>query len=251
VRNLVPLTERLHIAFNMCINRSPSHVSNYTYAREFGKIGLVADKNNNARYPEFANGYQAALVDLFQPCFIEEDLGHIDFHSMYPSNMICFNYSPESIYGYRFVPQRLDFGRDYAKAVRFNGNEIAVYDSVMGGWIILKVKLDKPSVSKRLLTDMGDERKQLKKEMALAKTEEERQILDSQQWCVKVPMNSIPGYHGMGYAKYGCFPISAHICGHGRWDISLSTHYVKQAGYMPIQRHTDGLSFKVPIAATK
>lgn len=244
VRNLVPLTERLHIAFNMTVNRSPSHVSNYIYAREFNELGIVADKNNNARYPEFGYGYQAALVDLFEPCFIEEDLGHVDFNSMYPSNFMCFNYSPENFYDYKFVQQNVDFGRDYSNSVKFNGNQISVYDSKLQGWIVLRVKLDKPSVTKRLLIDMCKERKQLKTEMKNARSEEEREILNSQQWCVKVLMNSIPGYNGMGYAKYGCFPINAQCVGEGRWEISHATNFVKSIGYTPIQRHTDGLYFK-------
>ena len=53
LRNLMPLTERLRIAFNMTVDRSPSHTANYFLMREFKRLGIVADKKNADRYPEF------------------------------------------------------------------------------------------------------------------------------------------------------------------------------------------------------
>jgi DNA polymerase elongation subunit (family B) len=252
VRNLIPLTERLRISFNMTVNRSPSHVSNLTYFRAFQELGYVADKNNNERYPMFANNngktYQAALVDLFQPLFIEDKLAHVDFHSMYPNNMIAFNYCPTSILKVAFKNANLTPGRDYSACVRFpERGVIDVYDDVLKQWIRLTVDLSKDSISRTLLQDMMKERKDLKHKMEealAAKNYDLAEMYNSQQWCVKVPMNSIPGYHGMGFARCGAFPIAAHITGEGRWEISLATNFVSAQNMMPIQRHTDGLWYK-------
>jgi DNA polymerase elongation subunit (family B) len=221
----------------MTIDRSPSHIANYFYMREFKNQGIVADKKNADRYPEFyqeeRSGYQGALVNLFLPGLHDEvPLMHIDFKSMYPANMICFNYSPESL-----LWTKIDPNCQLSDEVVFNGNEVSVRDKYLGV-ITVKVDLSKESISKTMLKEFMADRAVIKKDPKLNEQEK-----FSQQWAVKVIMNAIPGYNGMGYAKCGCFPIAAHITAEGRWEITNGTAHVQKEGGVPIERDTDGLYY--------
>jgi len=274
-RNLAALSDFLEITLDMTINRSPSHVANYIYMREFRKNGIITDKKNFERYPEFRNSeqksaYQGALVTLFNPGLYEEKGGHIDANSMYPADMICFNYSPETLLETRIRPElQIDNWVQFVEP-----NEIRVYDKKLGV-ICCKIDLTHDSISRIKLTEMFDKRKIVKLALntlkdakgifvdaianikgckqnlsvteiaAIAYLEEgcNEEVLNSIQWAIKVMMNSIPGYNGMGFASCGAFPIAAQICGLGRWEITEATNYVKSVGCLPIERDTDGLYY--------
>ncbi len=169
-------------------------------------------------------------------------------NSMYPTNMICFNYSPETIFDLEIERSKLIGDDDsqspiWLESVKFNGNQICVYDKFLG-WIKVKVKQDFDGISRVKLQEFFDERLELKKLIAERKRNGESfDDLESSQWGVKVCMNSIPGYNGMGYALCGSFPIAAQICGLGRWEISHSIDYVKRKGWIPIEADTDGLYY--------
>ena len=242
LRNVINLTERLAIALNMTVDRSPSHIANYLYMREFRNLDIIADKRNAERYPEFyseeRSGYQGALINLYAPGLHEEKLGHIDFKSMYPANMICFNYSPESI-----IWTKIDKDGRQDEWVTFKGDEITVYDKYLGT-ITVKVDLKHDSISRIKLKEFMAERVKIKKDPNLSENEK-----FSEQWAVKVIMNAIPGYNGMGYAKCGSFPVAAHITADGRWEIDHTTQYLREQGFPPIERDTDGIYYKGPDVA--
>jgi DNA polymerase elongation subunit (family B) len=237
IRNLIPLTEQLAIAFNMAVDRSPSHVSNYIYMREFRKLDIVADKNNSERYPEFyqegKSSYQGALINLFAPGK-HEKIMHVDFRSMYPGNMICFNYSPETL-----LWTKINHDGRMKEWVEIHGDEISVYDKYLGV-ITVKVDLKHEGVSKRVLKDFTRQRRELKRKV---KKVEDAADINSQQWAIKVIMNAIPGYNGMGYARCGSFPIAAHITGEGRWEITHATDFLFKEHATPIERDTDGIYY--------
>jgi len=238
LRNLIPLAERLQIAFNMLVNRSPSHIPNYVIMRRLGKLNIIADKCNVDRYPEFKRGdrasYQGALITLFNGGYFQ-DINHMDFKGMYPSNMMCFNLSPETLLETRVS--------DYPVKnwVVFGKNDwIHIYDKKIGT-ISCKIDLTKEGACPTELRELKSERIQLKSLMNLENADIEG--LNSSQWGLKVIMNSISGYNGMSYAAAGSFPIAAQVCGLGRWEITEATNFIKNHDGTPIERDTDGIYY--------
>jgi len=71
----------------------------------------------------------------------------------------------------------------------------------------------------------------------------EKVELESQQWAIKVLMNAMSGYHGMQWAACGCYPIIAHVTGHGRHWIDEATRSIKVNNATPIERDTDGVYY--------
>lgn len=238
IRNLIPLAEELEIPFNMVVNRSPSHPSNYVLLRELGRLGIVADKSNSERFSKFVESgrkaYQGALINLITPG-VFHDITKLDFKSMYPTILVCFNYSPETIYDVHIHEKEV-----LPKWVDITGNKISIYDKYLG-IITVKVNLNVDSVTRRVIKRWMEWREQLKKEQ---KKHPEKAELQSQQWAIKVLMNAMTGYHGMQWASCGCYPIIAHVTGHGRYWIDEATDLLLSNGVTVIERDTDGIYYK-------
>ena len=238
LKNLVPLGDLLKIPFNMTVDRHPSHPPRYVYGRTFAQHNIISDGYNKERFPAFGKkGYQGALVTLFKSG-VFYDLKHADFKSMYPNIMVCYNYSPETILWTQISP-----ANNMKEWVKISDDKISVKDE-KHGIITCKMDLSHDSMSRTVLSDLMKWRKDLKAEMENA----EKQGLDtsdlsSRQWGIKVIMNTLTGYHGLGYARYGCYPIIAHICAHGRWQIDIATNNIETQGGYPIERDTDGIYY--------
>jgi len=238
LRNLIPLTTELGIAFNMTVERMPSHIAMYLYMRQFLRDNIVADKTNGERFPVFAeNGYQGALVNLFVPG-LHENIRQFDFKSMYPSSMICFNYDPETLL---FVDVKSgDLGDEW---VEFEGNKIRVYDKYQGV-ITVENDLSFDGISRREFKAFMRRRQAIKDEIKRRKDAKlDFSDLNSIDWAMKTIMNSSTGYHGMNFAACGCYPIIAQVTGIGRWEISAGTDFLKTKGALPVERDTDGIYY--------
>lgn len=255
IRNLLPLAEYLEIPLNMVLDRTPSHPSNYVLRRHLGKLNIVVDKGNSERYPEFyqegRKAYQGALINLIKPG-VYENIGKLDFKSMYPSILVCFNYSPESIYDTHIHGTENESICKYCEDVNcsecslnslgawvdIKGNKISVWDKYLG-IITVKANLDCDSITRKVIKEWMAWRSQLKAEQ---KKHPEKLELESQQWAIKVLMNAMSGYHGMQWGC-GCYPIIAHVTGHGRYWIDEATRSIIANGATAIERDTDGIYY--------
>jgi len=154
---------------------------------------------------------------------------------MYPTILITFWYSPENIYDVHIHPNvKMD---DW---VDITGNKISIWDKYLG-IITVKVDMNKGSVTREELIKLRKWRDDVRKTKTKAAY--------SQQWSIKVIMNAIPGYHGMGFARCGCYPIAAHVTGHGRHWIDKGTRFLSGqaklgAFVVPIERDTDGIYYE-------
>jgi len=250
IRNLFPLGDYLELPFNMTVERSPSHPSNYFYMKRFRKLGIVADANNKMRYPQFARegrkAYQGALINLFK-AGVYFNIKHLDFKGMYPTILIVYWYSPENIYdvhihsGIKLKQWSASQGDFFISSkVDITGNKISVWDKYLG-IITVKVDQSKGSVTRDELIKLRAWREDVRKDPTSRKV---GHPAFSQQWMIKVIMNAIPGYHGMGFARAGCYPIAAHTTGHGRFWIDKGTYFLfQQPDALLIERDTDGIYY--------
>lgn len=237
LHRLYYFADSLGLPLNLLIERTPSHLPNYIYMRDMQRLDFIARAGNNERYPQFFNygrkAYQGAIVKLYNPG-IYERLKKADFKSMYPSIMGVFNLSPETV-RLLSVDHIVCTGLEKPK---FNGQELTIYDNKVGA---IKVWIDKKEgVTRQHIKDWMEQRRIVK-----VKLEENPKdtALESWQYGLKVNLNTIYGYHGMRYARYGCAPIAAIVTAVGRWwlweSVALMEREDKEC--VIIESDTDGI----------
>jgi len=239
LKNLFVLADDyLYLPLNLLVERSPSHIPNYIYMREYDKLGVVSTCSNADRYRDFfvwqRKSYEGAFVKLYNPGIYTGNLKKIDFRSMYPSIMGCFFLDPLTVELLRVkhtdeVPNWI---------VQFRGDETDIYDKNLRGIFTVRIKTEE-SVSQRLIRQFMRWRQEVREDKSLSDTEKK-----SRQWAIKVMMNAMYGYHGMRYARLGCAPIAAYVTAIGRWFLLETIKYVerkKVATEKIIEADTDGV----------
>jgi len=241
LQNLYHLADILDLPLNLVMERSPSHIPNYIYMREYDKLGIVACKNNAERFKQFfvwgRKSYEGALTKLYNPG-IYGMLKKIDFRSMYPTIMACFYLDPLTV-----DFQDLEYCDPPSWIVKFKDDKISVYDANLRGVFTCRIKTEE-SVSQRWIRQLMEWRKGVRANPELSSTEK-----TSRQWAIKVIMNAIYGYHGMRYARLGYAPIAAIVTGIGRWWMAETIKFVDQRmtrvrdNQTIIEVDTDGLYY--------
>jgi len=237
--NMYGLCEYLKVPLNLVVDRSPSHVDNWFFGAEFSKLGIISDGYNKDRFKQFFNvrgkPYQGAYVECLETG-VFNNLEHIDFVSFYPSIMLQYNLSPETVSLVEIKP--------YTGEYHFEDHEhwmiIEVPDvpkGTAGRQIVCRVETKTDSVTRQKLSWVRDERGRLKSEYKA--THDER--LQSRQYALKVIQNTIYGYHGTGYALYGNVLCAILITALARYHIHKKIEELKMQGYKIIEVDTDGL----------
>jgi DNA polymerase elongation subunit (family B) len=227
--------DTIGLPLNLLIERTPSHLPNYIYMRDLERLGYIARSNNKERFPQFFNfgrkAYQGAIVRLYQ-AGIYSKLFHDDFKSMYPTVMGVFNLSSETV---RLIDVKHgDFTG--LERPRFNGQILTVYDKKVGA---IKVEIDrKEGITKKRIREWMKQRSIVKDKLKLHPNDP---ALESEQYGLKVNLNTIYGYHGMRFARYGCAPIAAIITAIGRWWLWESVNLMENEGCKVIESDTDGI----------
>jgi len=164
--------------------------------------------------------YQGAYCDCFNKGLFLGDIIKYDLKSMYPSIMIVFNLSPEST--------RLIERKPYTGEYRFNGRVIEIPDEKLGQLVVETAVED--SVSRKELIPLMKLRESYKK-----------QGNKSGQLAIKIVMNSLYGYNGLRFARYGSFVVAVVCAAIGRYIIKIVLDVCREYNVLPLELDTDGL----------
>jgi DNA polymerase delta subunit 1 len=157
-----------------------------------------------------------------------------DFVSLYPSIMIAFNLSYETL---------LVKGRDDQMKYSISDDQIQDVELVPGQSPLLFMKpAEGMGILPTLLTNLLNARKKAKLEMKAATDPTMKQILNGRQLALKVSCNSIYGFCGAVRGGFlPCVPIAAAVTSIGRKLIdhtkdTICAHFTKANGYVSDSR---------------
>jgi len=205
--NLKQLAEDMRLPMNLITTRTPSHIPNYIYGRDFLKRGIPYSGDNQTRFPSIFGSrsrkcYQGGYVDIFQTG-IFRPVDKIDFVNMYPAIMAMGNFDPYSV-------TLVDISEFTDQAPRFDGDKITVSDSIIGD-VTCRIDLSQDSATRVFLSRF------IKTKAALKPRSRTDPLAKSQYWVVKLVMNAASGYHGLRYAKWGSVLVIILTTAIGRW----------------------------------
>lgn len=233
--NMVTLAEMMGIPLNILINSTPNFLGRIIHGREFKKMGIVTDSNNQTRYPKHIKNKQGAYVDTYKPGLYKNGVWKVDFKSLYPNIIRTFNLSPETIKLIRY--EELDMNKDILIDITNNSNIYCIKDERFGKNMIVSVSHEEGFL-KKYITNILEERFRIKSELKkYDKNSSEWLSLHAQENALKVVANAITGYHGQAFAQFGCLTVYCCITGFSRYYITLLHSWLKDIG---ISNDTDG-----------
>lgn len=167
--------------------------------------------------------YEGAEVKVFEPG-IHHDVKHVDVSSMYPNIMIVLNLSPESLSLLRT--------KAYTGQYIITPTYLEIPDRTIGKQLIIGIAKE-DSISRRLLLEFYDRRQ--------AYRTEKKPGWFGNQLTMKIIMNSIYGYNGMEWARYGSYLVAIATAAIGRFIIKAAVKWLRSKGCTPLEVDTDGI----------
>lgn len=211
-------------------------------ARILGKKGIVSDGLNKERYPkifekeegeEDRKFFEGANVELYKRGYFEKCFKY-DFGSMYPHIMWSIGIGPDNTKLIDVVP--------YGKFSCYQEGDVRVYsvpDSIHNVNFIIRVEGE--SDVAKFIQDMLETRLKLKKkakEISKTGSKKEAEAIESQQYALKVVLNSVYGQNGAGFLRYGSAPVAILVVGIARQLIDFLKDMCKDGA---VEIDTDGL----------
>lgn len=225
--NLIQLAEMMDLPMNLVMERTPSHIPNYIYGREFLERDEPYSGDNQTRFPQIFGGkakcYQGAYVNIFKVGMFKPTK-KLDFVNLYPSIMAALNLDPWTVELVEMLPYT-------GKKPRFESNEVTVSDKVIDADLRIRIDISKDSVTRRKLIEF------IKLKAVLKPKIRTDPLVNSQYWVVKLILNATYGYHGLRYAKWGNVLISIITCAVGRAFLETICEKEKEK----IEADTDGV----------
>ena len=244
LQNVESLCDELAVPLNLMCERSPSHIPNWFYGQEYSKLGIISDGYNGERFPQIFNRggkpFEAAYVRCFEKG-VFRGVRHIDFRSFYPSIMVEYNLSPETVLLVEIKPYtgeyRFEYYEDYwvvevPDVPKTKGKPD--YEKALQ--FVCKIDMTHDGVTKKKLLTFKARREQLKAEYL--KTEDEKIL--SRQYALKVIQNTLFGYNGMYYSLYGNILVAILITALGRYHIQKKIAEEEKGGFKTIEVDSDG-----------
>lgn len=243
MRNCITLAELLKVPLNSIINMYSSFVPKLFAARNMEQLGLINTESNFQRYntnfgsiAKLGTKYEGALVGLYKNGFFPK-VRKLDFSSMYPSAIQTWNLGPDTTSYVDTLP--------YTGKYRFtrNGkyNWYRIPDKNFNCDVLIKVRNDKDGFLKTEIAKLREERVKIKKEMKEARANgdnEKLAALNSQQYAVKVILNSIYGLLGLKSSVYGDMCSAMMVTAMCRWTTGKVIRRYKD---ILVELDTDGL----------
>ncbi len=182
---------------------------------EAKKVGEIAPNP-----PEVAESYEGAFV-LEPKRGLHENVACLDFASMYPSIMIAFNVSPDTLGCREDCHVAPEVGHRFRK---------------------------KPEgFFTRILRQLIERRREIKKEMKRYEYgSPEYKLLDIKQQTLKVLTNSFYGYMGWSAARWYCRECAEATTAWGRYFIRRSAKIAEEMGFEVLYGDTDSIFVKMP-----
>ena len=263
--NISTLAEMFKVPIDFVINNTQATLAGIFMGRGLLNLNIRSDGMNQDRHPEIfrrakakgESNYEAAMVGIYQPG-LHKPLWKIDFAGFYPSLMAAFNLSPDTakILGYK--PYQDKFTSEVI------GNKVVYYipDKVIKKTIIIGVKQDVDGFLRKELRKIREERNKIKAAYKTA-SPEEKDILNSRQWALKVMQNIPSGLNGSAISRYGDIGTTIPTVGIGSELLKDLKDFIDRFKPVCVEADTDGLylsekpdmdeinSFLVNLIATK
>lgn len=178
--------------------------------------------------------YQGATVLKSKPGYYSTPVVTLDFKSLYPSIMIGYNISTDTICS---TPETKEYvlSNNIPHRTIPVGNETFVYvkETVSTGII--------PKILDNILKTRYDTKKKMKHET----DPNRKKILDARQLALKISANSVYGFLGASTGFYSCWPLPASTTSTGRMLIEQSKNSViERFGADIIYGDTDSIMVK-------
>ncbi len=170
--------------------------------------------------PEIEESYEGAFV-LEPARGLHENVISLDFASMYPSIMVNFNISPDSL-------------------VRGECENCYIAPEVGH-----KFRKKPDGFFKKILKMLIEKRREIKKEMKkIDQNSEDYKLLDIKQQTLKVLTNSFYGYTGWNLARWYCRECAEATTAWGRHFIKKAVKIAEDMGFDVLYGDTDSLFIK-------
>jgi DNA polymerase elongation subunit (family B) len=179
--------------------------------------------------------YEGALTGLYRDGYIPATW-KIDFSSMYPSSIQTWNLGPDTTKLIRIE----EYTGKYNCTVDGNYNWYRIptkFDKEKYAYdFIVRVRNDKDGFLKSEIARLKQERKKIKAEMKVAEGDA-KIALYSQQWAIKIILNSIYGFLGMKSTVYGDMTSATMVTSMCRWCTMKMLQTIKD---ILVEADTDG-----------
>lgn len=259
------LSRMLVWPLDMTINRSSGKVADIFAGQRAFEQGWLSLRQSKFRFAKLFETIATSAKGKFEGAYnwasepsIFPQISKTDVTSMYPSIMIQFNLSPDSlsllnvvdinnrdgvepvgnldpdlVIGYKQIQYNID-GKQITK------DWYSIPDRNMRKRLIIEVDR-KPGFVVSFLTDLMSMRKEVKDNLKKAQSELEVASLDSKQNSIKILLNSCYGAMGNEHFYHTSLPIAIFVTAIGR-EITGYIHDCFRADVVEID--TDGLIFK-------
>jgi DNA polymerase I len=241
--NISTLVEMFKCPLNIATDNKQTIFASIFMGRGLYHQGIVSDGMNKDRHPEIFNrikgkdekgNYEAAMVGIYLPGF-HDKVYKVDFGGFYPSIMAAFNLSPDSckIIGYDKY--------DPIFKSKIVGNKIVytVPDKIINRNIHIAVKAEDGFLRKELRAIR--EKRNVIKYKAKSCEGKEKDILESQQWVLKVMQNIPSGVNGQAVFSWGDIGVTILCVGIARELLKALKIYLDGNDPIVIEADTDGL----------
>ena len=263
--NIITLAEMFKVPLDFVINNTQASLAGIFMGRGLLNLNIRSTGMNQDRHPEIfrrakakgESNYEAAMVGIYQPG-LHKPLYKIDFAGFYPSLMAAFNLSPDTAKVLGYKPYQDEFTSEVV------GNKIVYYipDKVVKKTIIIGVKQDVDGFLRKELRQIREERNKIKAAYKTA-SPEEKDILNSRQWALKVMQNIPSGLNGSAISRYGDIGTTIPTVGIGSELLKDLKDFLDRFEPVCVEADTDGLyltekpdmdkinSFLINLIATK
>ena len=242
--NVLTLCEMFKCPLNIATDNKQTIFATIFMGRGIHNNGIVSDGLNRDRHPEIFNrikskdekgNYEAAMVGIYLPGF-HKKVWKVDFSGFYPSIMVAFNLSPDTC-------KIIEYNKyDPIFKTQIIGDKIiyTIPDKVINKNVIIGVKQNVDGFLRKELRNIKEKRNVIKYK---AKSCEgiEKDILESQQWVLKVIQNIPSGVNGQASFQWGDIGVVIVCVGIARELLKELKIYLDADNPIVIEVDTDGL----------
>jgi DNA polymerase elongation subunit (family B) len=232
---MVTLAEMMKVPLESVISGHPSFIPKIIHARKCKERNLVPlDKNKDrygvtgeqgtARMYNLGNKHQGAVVGIYKKGYFN-NVQKYDVSSMYPWIVVSWNLGPDTT----SITNTFDFTGNYS--VRRSGGDLVlrIPDQNFKRDVEITIDMTKEGFLKEEIKKLFTERKRLKKLESEAENKAEEEKYLSQQWAIKIILNSIYGIESSIHSAYGDMATGLTITGIGRWILQKAMDFAGES----------------------
>lgn len=259
---LIGMAEMLEVDLNSFINSSPSFISDILFSRYLNRRGYISDMNVKEYLDEYfpyltemttdkkgnkvyKNKPAGAYVNTPGPGIYRKGIFDFDVGGQYPNILLLLNISPETVTLVELRNEIEDFS-----CINDKENEILILsipDPSLNKQLVIHINQKEKGCLVEYIEECISRRKELRKQMKIIESQDknyksnsEWKTFDINQNALKVIINSITGYLGNKFARWGNMAAYMAITGTGRYIMQSLERNVEAYGTV-IEVNTDCL----------